>query len=118
MSSTLSPYHKNIERFVGRYGIISRNSNYIQIGSYFDFLLGIIYRIPVRYYSGQLSISELREFRKHKWQGMDMGNLLDAFLRSFDKRLTSNNASLLVVKEILAAILILSDLFNREQFKW
>jgi hypothetical protein len=78
-------------------------------------------------------MTEVKEFRTYKWQvtnyffdlditdtylqGIDMSNLLDNLLRSFEKRLASNPGPL-VKLELVRAIFILSDLFSQEEFAW
>ncbi|ELR14180.1 HEAT repeat domain containing protein [Acanthamoeba castellanii str. Neff] len=86
----LSPYHQNIER---------------------------IGWPSLRYYAGQVSVHELRQNRQYKWQGIDMTNLVDVLLRSFEKRLASEPGSMMAA-EAMRGILILSDLFRTDQWRW
>lgn len=86
----LSPYHQNIER---------------------------IGWPSLRYYAGQVSVHELRQNRQYKWQGIDMTNLVDVLLRSFEKRLASEPGPMMAA-EAMRGILILSDLFRTDQWRW
>jgi hypothetical protein len=75
-----------------------------------------------RYYSGQISIIDLRNdgVRKRIWEGIDIGDLLASTLRLFAKMLNSEEtkSQLLLRQQILKSIVLLSDLFSITEFEW
>lgn len=65
---------------------------------------------------------ELRNdaLRKHIWQGIDLGDMLDGSLKLFGNILENPkyHKSHLLHRQCFKSILLLSDLFSYSQFEW
>eukprot|EP01133_Synstelium_polycarpum_P008416 gene8416-9901_t len=71
-----------------------------------------------RYTSGQISLADLRQFRVPTHLGINFSPIIEKLINTFESFLINTMCPPLLRKEILKAVVLLSDLFNRDQYTW
>jgi hypothetical protein len=71
---------------------------------------------------GRLSVPQLRQSKIYTWQQCDISLLIEELLMLYkshvDSYLAHSSAHLTLHKEVLKSVLLLSDLFTRQQTLW
>ncbi|EFA83096.1 Huntingtin family protein [Heterostelium album PN500] len=72
----------------------------------------------LQYTSGQISLADLRQFRTPVHLGINFTPIIEKLKHAFETFIINAMCPPLLRKEILKTVILLSDLFNREQFTW
>ncbi|GAM28565.1 hypothetical protein SAMD00019534_117410 [Acytostelium subglobosum LB1] len=68
--------------------------------------------------SGQISLADLKQFRPPVHIGINFTPIIEKALQTFESFLINTMCPPLLRKEILNSVILLSDIFNRDQYMW